>query len=393
MPTKNTLRILVALQIAAALGGAVAATVSIPSLVREYALPASVFSVAPEIFWLANILALALLVVAAGLCFFADIFRTLYVGLTVATLLLNSLHSSVSSGSMDLLQQTDAVLRGAIMALIYFSPLSDLYKPRPRGDLHSTQRLFRYVILAQIPLILASVGAGFLSGLNTNIPAINDAMDHSHPGRGVLAVISLLAYVIVNVGLYRFWRGARSAYLIVTVVAILETLYLSPSATSAGAEIFTIGLTILNGVILGLAYLPPLRVLFDPTPGTRAVPAPSPVMSPPVGVAPPVAVADTALPTTVAQAATAAVVEPAAPAAVVAHSAPSAAVDQVAPAARPAIAEHFTFCEACGARSQGGKFCTACGAPLPRKVLCPKCGMESQPGKKFCRECGTSLPG
>ena len=400
MPTKNTLRILVSLQIAALLGASVAASISIQSMVRDYRLPTELFGVSPEILWLANIVAVALLVVAIGLCYFADIFRTLYVALTVAALLLHSLRPSFSSGSMDLLHETDAVLRGAIIALIYFSPLSDLYKPRPPGDLQSTQRLFRYLILAQIPLLLLSIGVGFLSSRGTDIAAISDAMDSSRPGRGVLAGISLLAYVIVNVCLYKFWRGARGAYLIVTVAAILEALYLSPSVTAAGTEIFTTGISILNGALLGLAYYSPLRALFDRAPVTQAAGAPSPVMPPPVespgmtASQPPTGVA----PATSATWAPSRVIgtAPATAPVGLAHTgeAPGrAGLAHAGETPRPAVAEHTAFCEACGERSQGGKFCIACGAPLPKKLLCPSCGAESQPGKKFCRECGTSLPG
>jgi hypothetical protein len=390
MPTKNTLRILVALQIAALLGAAVVATVSIRSLVGYYGLPSYIVSSAPAVFWLRTLLSLALLVAAVGLCFFADVFRTLYVALTIAVLLLRSLRPSVSSGPMDLLQQTDAVLRGVIMAVVYFSPLSDLYKTRDRGDVHSAQRLLRYLILAQIPLLLAGFGAGFLSGLhNRELAAISDALDALHPASGVLVGISMLAYVIVNVCLYKFWRGARTAYLIVTVVMILETLYLDPSVTSAGVEIFATGITVLNGVILGLAYFTPLRAVFDRDVGTQAPPAPpvtsphvgSPVMAGPVGS--PMAAA-------VAPSITAAV---APSAGVSVEPLPPPAVADASSVTRPASVEHLAFCGACGARSQGGKFCIQCGAPLPNKVLCPKCGIESEPGRKFCRECGTPLSG
>ena len=389
MPTKNTLRILVSLQIAALLGASVAASVSIQSMVRDYRLPTELFGVSPEIFWLANIVSIALLAVAIGLCYFADIFRTLYVALTVAALLLHSLRPSFSSGSMDLLHETDAVLRGAIIALIYFSPLSDLYKPRPPGDLRSTQRLFRYLILAQIPLLLISIGVGFLSSRGTDIAAISDYMDSSHPGRGVLAGISLLAYVIVNICLYKFWKGARGAYLIVTVAAILEALYLSPSVSAAGTEIFTTAISIVNGALLGLAYYSPLRALFDAAPGTPAAIGASPVVPPPPVESPGMIASQ---PPTGVASATTATWAPSHTIGTAPATAP-AGVAHAGAAPRPAVAEHTAFCEACGERSQGGKFCIACGAPLPRKLLCPSCGAESQPGKKFCRECGTSLPG
>jgi hypothetical protein len=383
MPTKNTLRILVALQIAAVLGAVVASSLSIPSLVRSYHLPAYVFSSSPEALWLANILTLALLVAAVGLCFFADVFRTLYVALTIGLLLLYTLHSSVSSASMDLLQQTDALLRGVIIAVVYFSPLSDLYKPRDRGDVRGAQRLLRYMILAQIPLLLVGFGAGLVTQLhNPDLGAMNDALDHGHPGSGLLAGASLVAYLTVNVCLYLFWRGARTAYLIVTVVAILETLYLNPSITAAGVGLFTTGVTIVNGAILGLAYFSRLRAMFDKGPGAEPPPARA-------ATSPDASSATMGTPTgpTATVAAAADQVEPLL---VVPPPAPAGAALRAVPAA---LAEPPAFCGACGAPSQGGKFCIHCGAPLPKRVTCPGCGTESEAGKKFCRECGSPLSG
>jgi hypothetical protein len=385
MPTKNTLRILVALQIAAVLGAVVATSLSIPSLVRDYHLPAYVFSSSPEALWLANILTLALLVAAVGLCFFADVFRTLYVALTIGLLLLYTLHSSVSSASMDLLQQTDALLRGAIIAVVYFSPLSDLYKPRDRGDVRGAQRLLRYMILAQIPLLLVGFGAGLVTQLhNPDLGAMNDALDHGHPGSGLLAGASLVAYLIVNVCLYLFWRGARTAYLIVTVVAILETLYLNPSITAAGVGLFTTGVTIVNGAILGLAYFSPLRVVFDQGVGAQAPPAPA-MASPHASAA--------VVGTPVGPSATVATAQPAVVRIEPVVVAPSPAPVQAPPAVQSTVAGQTAFCGTCGAPSQGGKFCVQCGAPLPQKVICPGCGTESEPGIKFCRHCGSPLSG
>ena len=89
---------------------------------------------------------------------------------------------------MDLLQQTDALLRGVIIAVVYFSPLSDLYKPRDRGDVRSAQRLLRYLILAQIPLLLVGFGAGLLTQLhNPDVAAINEHLEYGRPASALLA--------------------------------------------------------------------------------------------------------------------------------------------------------------------------------------------------------------
>jgi hypothetical protein len=384
MPTKKTLRMMVAVQIAAVLGGALAATVSIPSLVRDYRLPADVIAVAPELFWLANLVLVAFLLAALGLCFFADIFRSLYAGLTATSLLLSSLHPSVSSGSMDFLHQIDAVLRGAIVALIYFSPLSDLFKPGPQRDLQSLQRLFRYLILAQIPLILITIVGGFLSGArHAQVVAINDAMDAVHPGRGALAGISVLAYIVVNICLYKFWRASRGAYLVVTVAAVLEALYLSPSVSSAGAEFFTTGITIVNGALLGLAYFSPLSAVFDGPATTQAAPptpAPAPIISPRVAIPPSIEPAVMSPPVTSPPVASAAIAPP--------PPAPVIRQPVVAPASSPL---RTRFCGECGARVDEAKFCSTCGHRQRAKDECAGCGGKLQAGSRFCAECGAQV--
>ena len=343
MPTQHTLKILVGLQIAALLGTALAAALSIPDLVAAYGLPRYLISAGPEIFWLGNILTVALLVAAVGLCFFADICRTLYVVLTLGLFVIYTLRPSVSSGPMDVLQEADIVLRGAIVALVYFSPLSDLYKPRDRGDVRSAQRLLRYLILVQIPLMLAAIGAVFLSYIaHPELRGISDSFDHGHPGSGVVVGATVAALLIANVCLFVFWKGARTTYLLVTLVSVLESDYLGPSFTPPWAGVFYSSLTMLNGIILGLTYFSPLRELFGGDPGLEPL-----AQTAPAPVTPPVA----------AQLVT-----------------PLATTAPASPDAAPAIADlpptvgaksdSPAFCGACGARSQGGKFCAQCGSAL-----------------------------
>ena len=372
MPTKHTLKILVGLQIAALLGTAVATALSIPPLVAAYGLPSYLISAGPQAFWLSNVLTIAFLAAAVGLCFFADVFRTLYVVLTLGLLLLHTIRPSVGSGPMDVLGDADAVLRGVIVALVYFSPLSDLYKPRARGDVRSNQRLLRYLILAQIPLILAGFGAVLLSYVShPEFRAISDNFDRGHPGSGVVVGVTAVAFLVANVCLFLFQRRARTPYLLLTLVTVLEMDYLGPSFTPPGLELFSVSLTILNGIILGLIYFSPLQEVFGGGEPSRGPPSQRPPL--------PLATTTPASP----EAAPATDIQPY----------PrdfNLPQERDSPQAVGAKSESPAFC-ACGAPSQGGKFCAQCGAPVLTQDRCPKCGAESEPDKKFCRECGNAL--
>ena len=345
MPTQHTLKILVGLQIAALLGTALAAALSIPALVAAYGLPRYLISAGPEIFWLGNILTVALLAAAVGLCFFADIYRTLYVVLTLCLFVIYTLHPSVSSGPMDVLHEADTVLRGVIVALVYFSPLSDLYKPRDRGDVRSAQRLLRYLILVQVPLMLAAIGAVFLSYIaHPELRGISDSFDHGHPGSGVVVGATVAALLIANVCLFVFWKGARTTYLLVTLVSVIESDYLGPSFTPPWAGVFYSSLTMLNGIILGLTYFSPLRELFGGDPGLEPQ-----AHAPPAAATPPVTAPVAAQLVT--------------PLATTAPTSPDAAQAIAAPDPRD-FSESPAFCGTCGVRSQGGKFCAQCGNAL-----------------------------
>ena len=166
-------------------------------------------------------------------------------------------------------------------------------------------------------------------------------------------------------------------------------------------------LNILTGVILGLLYFTPVRVLFEseakvhavsavaapaveaPPPDSFALeasgvspssPAPSQPSVPPVRCEEPMQ-----LPPSIAQPIARENVSAGAR-----ESAPTPA-DLAPPLTEQAPRLGMAFCRACGAPAHDEKFCTQCGQPLPRKNHCPGCGREAEPGKKFCGECGTPL--
>jgi hypothetical protein len=57
-------------------------------------------------------------------------------------------------------------------------------------------------------------------------------------------------------------------------------------------------------------------------------------------------------------------------------------------AQRDVAAVTGVLCQACGAKTQGGKFCGECGKPLSAKRRCGKCGAEAEGNPKFCPDCG-----
>lgn len=408
MPTKSTLRTLVLVQVGAFVATYLAANLTSHSLFREYAIPMALFSTTPTLFWLGVLLRLAFLASSVGLCFFSSVSRTLYSILLAALLLAPPYNPTVRSASTDLFFSAEFILCGVVLALLYFSPLKSLYDPLDQ-NFHDSKRLLRATILVQVPVAILMAVAAFLSGLWSSemFRRVSANLDRVRPGEMVLAGVSLVVFLAANIGLYVCWRGARTLYLVVTIFAMLETLYVAPSLTSAGVDRLATALNILTGVILGLLYFTPVRILFESAeakvhavsavaapavqapppdsfaPQASAVSAQSPGPSPPS--VPPRREEPMRLPPSIAQPIAQENVS-----AVAWESAPTPA-DPSPPPTSQAIRLGVAFCPACGAAAHDEKFCTQCGQPLPRKNLCPRCGREAEPEKKFCGECGTPL--
>lgn len=242
----------------------------------------------------------------------------------------------------------------------------------------SPKRLLRTFILAQIPLaILLGVTAYlFVTGIAEPYSSLILHKDQIRPGATVIEAASVIALLIANIGLYFFWRGARTLYLIVMIAAVLESLYLAPFVSSGPEDFFETAMNTVSGIILGLAYFSPARELF----GRPAAAGP--------GFGPAVE-----RPNAAATFQSDAFVAPMSPPS---QPAPPAPPLTVAPAGTgsdlSASAEPLLTCAKCGAPSTGKKFCEECGEPFMKKIQCPRCGVDVTPGKKFCGECGGPLP-
>jgi double zinc ribbon protein len=239
----------------------------------------------------------------------------------------------------------------------------------------SPKRLLRTFILIQIPIGFLLGAAGFLLNRNAS-PEIQSLLaykDSIRPGAMPLGIAVLIALLVANVGLYLFWRPARTLYLVATIGALLASLYLGPFVNPGPADFLETALDAVGGIILGLVYFSPVKEAFEQR--VAAVSFPSQGFATPM---PPV--------------------EPAAngyvfsgnPAPlreeIAARSVPPSTV-----VTAPAAAEVTVKCANCGALSTGKKFCEECGAPFASKVRCPHCGSEVAPGKKFCGDCGGAV--
>src|SRR5215471_18010044 len=165
--------------------------------------------------------------------------------------------------------------------------------------------LVRTLILIQIPLLMLIGVASyvFVRHATGNILFMVLQKDHYRPGATVIAGATAVALLVANIGVYFFWRGMRTFYLIATVVAVLQSLYLGPFANSGPADFFESAMNTASGIILGLAFFSPARELFGrpaaaspamgpvvrmPMPAPAAAPIPwTPPPPPPAPTAPP----------------------------------------------------------------------------------------------------------
>jgi hypothetical protein len=194
--------------------------------------------------------------------------------------------------------------------------------------------------------------------------------DHYRPGATVIGGITLLGLLVANIGVFFFWRGMRTVYLIVMMAAVLQSLYLGPFANSGPGDFFDSAMNTVSGLILGLAFFSPVRELFERP--AAAGPAMGPVVQ--VPMAAPSAAPKPRQPAPPLPAPPEPPIEPAPPGPAIAPE--------------PVAAKPVPVCAKCGTPSTGTKFCEECGALFVAKIQCPACGAEIRPGKKFCGECG-----
>jgi hypothetical protein len=247
-----------------------------------------------------------------------------------------------------------------------------------------SKTLLRTLILIQIPLLIL-IGVAtylFVRHATGNLVFMVLQKDHYRPGASVIAGATAVALLVANIGVFFFWRGMRTFYLIVMIVAVLQSVYLGPFANSGPADFFESAMNTVSGIILGLVFFSPARELFGRP--AAAGPAMGPVVQMPMPTPPAAPMSWTPAPP-----------PPAPPAPPVEFAPPEPAITPEPVATpepvitpEPVAPKPVPVCAKCGTPSTGTKFCEECGALFVAKIQCPACGAEIRPGKKFCGECG-----
>lgn len=125
---KNTFRTLIGLQMLLLIASIAAATTTFRQMQMEYHIPMSLFAVTAEFGWIGNILLAGLLIASIGLLVFWNATRHIYASIVIGDLLLTISRKAVfRSGATDMLHVAFAVVTGVILAMIYFTPLRDLF--------------------------------------------------------------------------------------------------------------------------------------------------------------------------------------------------------------------------------------------------------------------------
>lgn len=134
---KNLFRTLIILQMLVWFGIMFAANTSFRELQREFAIPTSLFATTAEFGRIGELLFVGLLIASIGLLASWDVSRHIYAVLIIGDMLLGAFQRTVfRDGVTDMFHGTDAIVTGVILAMIYFSPLRDLFtNPRPAAPL------------------------------------------------------------------------------------------------------------------------------------------------------------------------------------------------------------------------------------------------------------------
>jgi hypothetical protein len=143
------------------------------------------------------------------------------------------------------------------------------------------QRLLRILVVANILLAFASVGAEGFFGWT--LPPALAAYDHARFVRSplaspgvtfqcvVLAALTLCAFA-AWVGLLNFWRLGRRLFVVCVALSVFLALISGPMvATSVGAA-FRLMDGLVSGAVLGLVYFSDLARRFEHGPAERQAP-------------------------------------------------------------------------------------------------------------------------
>ena len=77
------------------------------------------------------------------------------------------------------------------------------------------------------------------------------------------AIPGIILFVVSSIGLYFFWRPARTLYVITIVFGLLWTPFFGPYVDAGWGTVFEEATIIISGIILALIYFSPLKDYFD----------------------------------------------------------------------------------------------------------------------------------
>jgi hypothetical protein len=127
-------------------------------------------------------------------------------------------------------------------------------------------KVLRVLIITEVVLLVAGIAADFLTQdmLGPQLRALRAEEDEAMPFIFVPAFLVLMvAYIIAWIGLWRFWRHARSIYsatwVLLIVLNVLAGPYISTGITNAFDNL---GLAA-SGAILALVYFSGLSTRFS----------------------------------------------------------------------------------------------------------------------------------
>lgn len=133
-----------------------------------------------------------------------------------------------------------------------------------------SKAFLRTLIVAEIALLIIGLVVSLLteSSLPEPLRAFLDAEAKAEMTAKEMmmfaATIPLLILLLVSsVGLFFFWRPARSLYLIATVAGLLLAPFFGPYVDAGWATAFDEAAILVSGVILALIYFSPLKDLYE----------------------------------------------------------------------------------------------------------------------------------
>lgn len=134
----------------------------------------------------------------------------------------------------------------------------------------SSRGLLRTLLIAEICLVVVGVAVSLLTEpslpepLRTFLEAEAEA-DITGRDKSMLATVipAIILWITSSIGLFFFWRPARTLYVITIAVGLLMTPFSGPYVNTGWAATFEEAAIIVSGVILALIYVSPLKDLFD----------------------------------------------------------------------------------------------------------------------------------